>query len=140
MVLRVSESKIRKHFSIQIPPQNLGKMTSGMHFGHSKVVFRLFYTFCTLYTKSWLVMSKLKKLSQGLAGFGCNLAQLIAYLCRSYSPVGTQIQQRQQSKVWHFTLQPAERKKPFLGCKDSNQKCLSYDDKTGFHATKHYLA
>ena len=50
MVLRVSESKIRKHFSIQIPPQNLGKMTSGMHFGHSKVVFRPFYTFCTFYT------------------------------------------------------------------------------------------
>ena len=81
-----------------------------------------------------------KKISQGLVGFGCNLAQLIAYLCRPYSPVGTQIQQRQQSKVWHFILQPAERKKSFLGCKDSNQKCLSYDDKTGFHATMHHLA
>ena len=45
MVLPVPESKIRKHFSIQIPPQNLGKMTSGRHFGHSKVVFRPFYTF-----------------------------------------------------------------------------------------------
>ena len=50
MELPVPESKIRKHFSIQIPPQNLGKMTSGMHFGHSKVVFRPFYTFCTFYT------------------------------------------------------------------------------------------
>ena len=45
MVLPVPESKIRKHFSIQIPPQNLGKMTSGRHFGHSKVVFWPFYTF-----------------------------------------------------------------------------------------------
>ena len=45
MVLLVPESKIRKHFSIQIPPQNLGKMTSGRHFGHSKVVFWPFYTF-----------------------------------------------------------------------------------------------
>ena len=50
MVLPVPESKIRKHFSIQIPPQNLGKMTSGMHFDHSKVVFRPFYAFCTFYT------------------------------------------------------------------------------------------
>ena len=50
MVLRVPESKIRKHFSIQITPQNLGKMTSGMHFGHSKVVFWPFYTFCKFYT------------------------------------------------------------------------------------------
>ena len=50
MVLPVPESKIRKHFSIQIPPQNLGKMTSGMHFDHSKVVFRPFYTFCTFCT------------------------------------------------------------------------------------------
>ena len=50
MVLTVPESKIRKHFSIQIPPQNLGKMTSGMHFDHSKVVFRPFYAFCTFYT------------------------------------------------------------------------------------------
>ena len=50
MELPVPESKIRKHFSIQITPQNLGKMTSGMHFGHSKVVFWPFYTFCTFYT------------------------------------------------------------------------------------------
>ena len=50
MELPVPESKIGKHFSIQIPPLNLGKMTSGMHFGHLKVVFRPFYTFFTFYT------------------------------------------------------------------------------------------
>ena len=58
MVFRVPESKIRKHFSIQIPPQNLGKMTSGMYFGHPKVVF---CPFCIFYAYSQILHDKRRK-------------------------------------------------------------------------------
>ena len=71
--------------------------------------------------KGWLPMSKLKKIWQGLVGFGCNLAWLIAYLCRSYSLVGTQIQQRQQSKLGTLHFSPPGKSSLF-GCKASNQK------------------
>ena len=95
--------------------------------------------------KGWLPMSKLKKIWQGLVGFGCNLAWLIAYLCRSYSLVGTQIQQRQQSKLGtlHFSLPGISS---LFGCKASNQKnpCLWWLSWlsciwAGFHATMYHL-
>ena len=90
-------------------------------------------------------MSKLKKIWQGLVGFGCNLAQLIAYLCRSYSLVGTQIQQRQQSKLGTLHYSPPGKNSLF-GCKASNQKrpCLWWLSWlsciwAGFHATMYHL-
>ena len=99
-----------------------------------------------LFGKGWLVMSKLKKIWQGLVGFGCNLAQLIAYLCRSYSLVGTQIQQRQQSKLGTLHFSPPGKSSLF-GCKASNQKrpCLWWLSWlsciwAGFHATMYHLA
>ena len=92
--------------------------------------------------KGWLLMSKLKKIWQGLVGFGCNLAQLIAYLCRSYSLVGTQIQQRQQSKLGTLHYSPLGKNSLF-GCKASNPKGLVCDDwagcHAGFHATMYHL-
>ena len=33
-------------------------------------------------SKGWVAMTKLKKIQEGLVRFGCNLGQLIAYLCR----------------------------------------------------------
>ena len=73
--------------------------------------------------KGWLVMSKLKKIWQGLVGFGCNLAQMIAHWCRSYGPVGTQIQQRQQSKLSTLHYSPPG-KKSLLGCKLQTKKAF----------------
>ena len=32
--------------------------------------------------KGWVATAKLKKIQEGLVRFGCNLGQLIAYLCR----------------------------------------------------------
>ena len=33
-------------------------------------------------SKGWVATAKLKKIQEGLVRFGCNLGQLIAYLCR----------------------------------------------------------
>ena len=48
--IRSPKRKSETTFIDQIPPLNLGKITLGTHFCHSKVVFWPFYTFCTFYT------------------------------------------------------------------------------------------
>ena len=43
--------------------------------------------------KGWLPIAKLKKIQVRIIQFGCNLGQLIAYLCRLQNPAYTQIRQ-----------------------------------------------
>jgi hypothetical protein len=43
--------------------------------------------------KGWLPRAKLKKIEEGIVGFGCNFGGLIAHLYRSHSPGYTQIRQ-----------------------------------------------
>ena len=43
--------------------------------------------------KGWPPVAKLEKIQDGIARFGCNLGDLIAYLCRLLTPVDTQIGQ-----------------------------------------------
>ena len=43
--------------------------------------------------KGWLPRAKLKKIQEGIVGFGCNFGGMIAHLYRSHSPGYTQIRQ-----------------------------------------------
>ena len=44
-------------------------------------------------TKGWLPRAKLKKIQEGIVGFGCNFGGMIAHLYGSHSPGYTQIKQ-----------------------------------------------
>ena len=48
--------------------------------------------FCNI-PKGWPPIAKLEKIQDGIARFGCNLGDMIAYLCRLLTPVDTQIGQ-----------------------------------------------
>ena len=43
--------------------------------------------------KGWPPIAKLEKIQDVIVRFGCNLGDLIAYLCRLLTPVDTQIGQ-----------------------------------------------
>ena len=45
------------------------------------------------FDKGWLPRTKLKKIQEGIVGFGCNFGGMIAHLYRSHSPGYTQIRQ-----------------------------------------------
>ena len=45
------------------------------------------------FLKGWLPRAKLKKIQEGIVGFGCNFGGMIAHLYRSHSPGYTQIRQ-----------------------------------------------
>ena len=45
------------------------------------------------FPKGWLPRAKLKKIEEGIVGFGCNFGGMIAHLYRSHSPGYTQIRQ-----------------------------------------------
>ena len=57
----LSKRKSETSFINQIPPLNLGKITLGTHFCHSKVVFRPFYLFCTFLSRFQSVKTPLTK-------------------------------------------------------------------------------
>ncbi len=52
-----------------------------------------FFSFWEFLEKGWPPIAKLEKIQDGIARFGCNLGDLIAYLCRLLTPVDTQIGQ-----------------------------------------------
>ena len=45
------------------------------------------------FRKGWLPRAKLKKIQEGIVGFGCNFGGMIAHLYGSHSPGYTQIKQ-----------------------------------------------
>jgi len=47
----------------------------------------------SLKIKGWLPRAKLKKIQEGIVGFGCNFGGMIAHLYGSHSPGYTQIKQ-----------------------------------------------